>query len=438
MFKHKHDKKHSVVVVSAIYKYDEFKTEFDKLVSQASSKIKVPGYRPGKAPKEQLLARIDYHSIENKIFSNFLDKNKNEIFKYLDDKKIKFLPVFSNVDIKDKKDKENKDLEIEVSLPTIPDFENIKFDDVKVKFELPKITKEDIEVEMSHFTSHLTKKTEVKEKDAKSQLHDTVNIDFKGFINNEPFEGGEASGYDLELGSNSFISGFEDQLLNKKVGYKGDVKVKFPKNYFVKEYADKDAVFEVKINKIFRQDSVKVDDEMIKNIGIKNVSSLKDFEKYTSLKLNLEQLSRQLTNYVNEVIFEGYSKFDTKLNEIFFKERVNALRKDFEKRLESFGIKKREYITMLKSSEEEIEKEFVTLAEKEVAIEFVREAIMKDVKKSNDWETKYAKEFEILTNEDEAKNISLFLSMNESLLTKIGKDKEAKELVTFISKKLKF
>ncbi|WBP84194.1 trigger factor [Mycoplasmopsis edwardii] len=431
MLKHKYDKKSSLVTVELVYKFEDFKARFDKLVQEASSKIKVPGYRPGKAPKDKLLARVDYHAIENKVLNEYLDSKRPEIAKHLMEKEIKYIPMISNIDVKNEKE---KDLTIIVTYPTLPVFDDLDFKKVDVKFELPKISKKDVETEMSHVTSHLTQKTEVKDKAEKTKLHDTVNIDFKGFINNEAFEGGEANGYDLELGSNSFIAGFEDQLLDKKVGYKGDVNVKFPANYFVKEYANKEAVFQVKINKIFRQQTVNVSDEMIKSLGIPNVESLKDFEKFTTFKLHLNGLTTKLNAYLDDLAYSAFEKAGMKLNGVFVSSRIDELRKEFEKSLESFGMKKREYLKLVKSTEEKVEEEFKQLAEKQVAIEFVREYMKEGIKTK---ENEFVALFEKLASAEESKNISDYLSTSISILEKIGKEKESKEVADYIKKSFK-
>ncbi|WP_416373427.1 FKBP-type peptidyl-prolyl cis-trans isomerase [Mycoplasmopsis cynos] len=115
------------------------------------------------------------------------------------------------------------------------------------------------------------------------------------------FDGGEAEGYNLKLGSNTFIPGFEEQLLDKKVGYKGEVKVKFPENYFVKEYANKDVVFDVKINEILRNKYHKIDDEVVKKLNIENVNNVKEFDKYMNSLICMNNLTKAINNYLEKL-----------------------------------------------------------------------------------------------------------------------------------------
>jgi trigger factor len=106
-------------------------------------------------------------------------------------------------------------------------------------------------------------------------LGDTIVIDFLGKIDDVPFEGGEANGHNLKLGSNSFIPGFEDGLVGCSVGKKVDIKVTFPKDYQAANLAGKNAVFETTINEIKEDDDVLINDEFAKNFGMEDLASLK-------------------------------------------------------------------------------------------------------------------------------------------------------------------
>lgn len=435
MFKHKFNADKNEVLVTLKWERSDFETKLQKSLDLAVKNIKVPGYRPGKAPKEKLLQRVDILAVQDRLIKDYVNSKWNDLTKYLDDKKLKVLNYILNLSQEDNKDDEY--INLDVHLPVIPSFDDVDFSKVDVKLTLPKVTKENVKDDINHFTSHLTTKTEVKEKTAKTQLRDTVVLDFKGFIDDVAFEGGEATHYELELGSNSFIAGFEDQLLDKKTGYEGEVNVTFPTTYFVKEYAGKEAIFKVKIHKILRQSTLALDDSVFEKLGHKNVKNLKDFEKLTELKLNLEGLSSALTKYVEELAFEAYKQSKTKLNKIFFEKEITKLKNEFNKNLEQFGIKKREYISLLKTSEKAIDDEINASAEKTAAISFLRSKMIENLK----FDQKAAKEqfkdkLAYYSQESEAENISEFLVHNIELLKLIGKAKESKDIENFIAKKI--
>ncbi|WP_322960247.1 trigger factor [Mycoplasmopsis cynos] len=437
MFKHKYDEKNSVVSVTTIYEYEEFDKKFNKLLSQACSKIKVPGYRPGKAPKEQLLARISQFEIQNQVLDEFLNSKKSDIFKYLQDQGIKFVPYIDGVDIKDSKDKDNKDLELEVTFATFPLLENVKYDDVDVEFSIKQISKSDLENEKQAIFSKFNTPEKVEDKNAKSKLNDIVNIDFKGYINDQPFDGGEAEGYNLKLGSNTFIPGFEEQLLDKKVGYKGEVKVKFPENYFVKEYANKDVVFDVKINEILRNKYHKIDDEVVKKLNIENVNNVKEFDKYMNSLICMNNLTKAINNYLEKLAHEVFEKSNISIHKFFLTDEMKSMKSDFEKALNTNGLKKRDYLKLIKSSDEDLEKEFFNQALEKVGTNLVLMNMKNNIEENDkDYEEKYIKTFE-KHFPSEAQELSKFISYFLRIFEKIGKTKVVDEVNNYISKNFK-
>lgn len=232
--------------------------------------IRLPGFRPGKVPLKVVKMRY-----EDAVYGEVVDKSIQESCeKALVEKEYK--PASQpKVDIIKFEKGEDLELSLEVEvLPEIPDVDLKKF---KIEKPVAKVSTEQVESSLKqlaeqHASSH---KTEIKKKRALKK-GDIANFDFTGRINGEEFAGGAAEGFELEIGSGQFIPGFEDQMVGLKIGEEKDLTVKFPENYGAKDLAGQDAVFTVKIHKIFEKTAPKIDDDFAKSLGLDNLKALKD------------------------------------------------------------------------------------------------------------------------------------------------------------------
>ncbi|WP_435130172.1 trigger factor [Mycoplasma sp. 6243] len=355
MIKHQEHKELAEYTIKVLIPADEVKKKNDFYFNEALKKVKVPGYRPGKAPREKLEAYLDTNAISRKTVDSFLHSSFNDVVKYLDDKKIKALSKYS-LDVNPQKD---GSLEISYHFPMWPDFSKVDLKNLKAKIKLPKSGEKDKKQIIEEFYKETAIKEVVSDPKVKSKLTDTVNIDFKGFIDDEPFEGGEAEGVDLVLGSNTFIPGFEDQLVGKTTGWKGDIKVTFPGSYFVKEYQNKEAIFEVKINSITRLVQKEITDEIVKGYNLGENVQTKD--QYLDLVFNKklkEHFITSIHNFEKDIINEMLEIANPVVHPNLLEDAIKKLQEDFDKNLKQYGIKKKEYFHLVKSTEEDIQKEF--------------------------------------------------------------------------------
>ncbi|WP_461239626.1 trigger factor [Paucilactobacillus sp. N302-9] len=213
---------------------------------------------------------------------------------------------------------------------------------------------------------------------------DTVVIDYKGSIDGEAFDGGSADNYSLELGSNSFIPGFEDQLVGHKADEDVDVKVTFPKDYQAKDLADKEALFKVKIHEVKEKQLPKLDDEFAKDVD-EDVDSLDELKEKTK-----EQLKEQKKNAAQEAIEEsaiGQAVDNAEIKEI----PQSMLDDDTDRQLQQYlanmqqqGISPEMYFQITGTKEEDLKKQFAADAQRRVKTNLVLEAIVEaeDIKPS--------------------------------------------------------
>lgn len=287
------EREYNVTVPSA----DIGKKVDDRLVD-ISKTVKKKGFRDGKVPFE--VVKREYSA---KVLGEVLDKVVNESTNTVikdNDLKIASQPKIEVVEFD-----EGKDLKYKLTVEVLPDVPKIDYNKFNLKKYKPIIEDSDLQELLDVIKSNYKNFEEIKE-ERKTKTGDALVIDFKGYVNDEAFPGGEAKEYQLELGSNSFIPGFEDQLVGKEKGDEVQVNVKFPDEYHSKDLAGKDAMFEVKIHAIKEAVDKELGDEFAKESGFESFDKLKE-----TLTKQLEEdgeniarvlLKRELFDQMNESI----------------------------------------------------------------------------------------------------------------------------------------
>ncbi|WP_025755107.1 trigger factor [Mycoplasmopsis cricetuli] len=434
MIKNKIEKENLKLNIFVSISFDEFSKKIEQEIDNAMKKVKVPGFRPGKAPKNKLLERVNISEINNKVIFYFGNANYskalNEALKIAKEQNLKLAGVKPVVDIdnsdKDQDKKEKKDIVLVYSFALLFNFDEVSLEKIKVEWTPVEFSKTDIETELKRIT---TKNEDVekfeKGSKEKAKLDDIVNIDFKGFIGNEPFEGGEAEGYDLKLGSGSFIAGFEDQLVGKKAGDKIEVKVVFPSNYYVEDFKNKDAVFNVTINSISRAKNFELDDKFIQELKLNGITTVEDFKLFTKEKGMINKFDANINKFIDDVINEiiNITNFDVSKEIVEYK--LKELNKNFTDSLKSLGVKKHEYLNLIKSNEQKLQSELLVAAQTQSKTIIVQDYIYSKFKQNEN-------------KKDEFKNLEFkFSSINEKDKNTILEKKDlAINLAQQINKKL--
>lgn len=264
----------------------DFEKEVDAKIDQIAKTTKLPGFRPGKAPKAMLKQKYRA-SVLGEVLDDMLKNAADEIIK---DNKLRpaVMPEINLTVFGD-----GKDIEFDVVVEVLPEIKLGDFSKITLEKLTAEVPAEEVEKAI-RYVAESRKETVKVEEDRSTKKGDFAVIDFVGSVNGEEFKGGKGSNYPLELGSGSFIPGFEDQLIGKKAGDKVDVKVTFPENYHAKDLAGKDAVFAVEIKEIREPKPVVIDDEFAKSLGEKDLDSLRakvverikaDYEVASKMKL---------------------------------------------------------------------------------------------------------------------------------------------------------
>ena len=221
-------------------------------------------------------------------------------------------------------------------------------------------------------------------REGKAEDGDTVDIDFEGFVDDEPFEGGKAEHYSLVLGSKSFIPGFEDQIVGHAAGEDFEVSVKFPEEYQAAELAGKDATFKVKLHEVKYKELPALDDDFAKDVSeYDTLDELKDSIRKGMEANNEKQADQQVEN---ELIDQVVAGMQGEIPQAMYDSRIDELVQDFEYRLSQQGLKMEMYLKYMGMTMEQMRSQFAQQAEKPVPRRLAMEAIVdkENIKASDD------------------------------------------------------
>lgn len=305
--------------------YQLIELRINDYVAKVRGNFSLKGFRKGQVPVEVIKEKYG-----SSIMADESDKIINDtIKKIVQDNNIK-LAMSPKIDIKNFE--QGKDVELVATMELYPQIPEIDLSKVKVIKRETEISAADLDESLKKLLKFY-RKWNAKDAAYKAKIGDSVNIDYVGKIDKQEFEGGAAKGYQLELGSKSFIDDFEEQLVGKKAGEQVRVKVKFPKEYHKEEFAGKAAEFEVKINEVLTAEMPEVNDEFIKNnFGLENKSKLEEAvrkqieDNYQSMERNL--FKKELFDFLNK-------KYDFELPEGLVEEQLKNIWAEVEEEIKA-------------------------------------------------------------------------------------------------------
>ena len=326
---------------------DLWKKAQDKAFKKLASNITVPGFRKGKAPVNMVKSHVDQMKVFNEAINDVLNPVYQDI---LANEKLEPMvrPSFDVTKLSE------EELEVKVTIVTRPNVNLGKYQG----YELGKKNAEVKDEEVEQAINELRKQNAtVMPKEGQAEKGDIVVIDFEGSIDGMPFDGGKAENHELELGSHSFIEGFEDQLIGSSAGIEVDVKVTFPKNYGPDEIAGKDAVFHVKVNEVKQKVLPELDEEFIKDLNIANVTNVDELRKDRQAAL-LKQKEAGLRREYLDKLFEEIKKVSKfEVADEIIAEEIEGQKKNLQNRLTQQGLDLEQYLALTRMSEEDLNKQ---------------------------------------------------------------------------------
>ena len=383
---------------------EKFENAIKKVYFQNAKYFNIPGFRKGKAPmnivEKYYGAQIFYEDAFNEVATEAYDEA-------LAENKIE---VVSRPEVDIIQMEKGKDLIFTAVVQTKPEVELGKYKGIEISKIEYTVKDEDIEHELGHMQEHNSRLITVDERPLENG--DTATIDFEGFVDGVAFEGGKAEGHELEIGSGAFIPGFEDQLVGMKIDEDKEIKVTFPKEYFSKDLAGKEATFKVKLHEIKKKELPELDDEFAKDVS--EFDTLDELKK--SIKEKLEKSNEQRAKYETEdaAIKAVCEKAKLDIPSGMIDLEVDNMLKDFEQRLSYQGLNLEQYLKMIGKTEEEMRKEYEPQAIEAIKSRLVLEAIIKAEKieaseeevkeKLEEMAKNYGKKVEELSENENLKN----------------------------------
>ena len=304
---------------------DEVNKGFNKAIAKINKQVSIPGFRKGKAPRNILENHVGKEAVKQEAFEILA----NECYtKALTDEKL--IPV-SDPKITESKFEENEDMELTLTVTLKPEPELGEYKGLSVEKKVVEITDKEVDEAIDDLRKRAAKMIVVK--DAIIEKGDFAIIDFAGTVDGKPFSGGEGKGYPLEVGSGSFIPGFEEQLVGLKAGASTDVDVTFPESYFVKELANKEAIFKVHVQDVKRKELPELNDEFVSaNSDSKTVEELK-----STLKERLQKSGEQQSQveYERALVMKAVENAAFEVPDIMVEDRVSRMVDELQMSLES-------------------------------------------------------------------------------------------------------
>ncbi len=351
----------------------EFKIEaakFDEAIKKVYDKsakyFNIPGFRKGKAPmniiEKYYGPEIFYEDAFNEVVPEEFDKELKE----------NNIEAVSRPEIDIKQIGKGQDLIFTAVIQTKPEVKLGKYKGIEIKKIEYNVSDEDINHELGHMAERNSRLVTVEDRPVQDK--DITVIDFEGFIDNVPFEGGKAENHELTIGSNTFIPGFEDQIIGMKIGEERDIKVTFPEEYFAEELKGKDAIFKVKLHEIKMKEMPKLDDEFAKDAS--EYDTLDELKASIKEKLQEDNVRRAKYETEDEAVKIVVDDVDVEIPSGMIETEIDNMVREVESRLQYQGMKLEQYLQMTGKTMEEFRKDYEGQATTSVKNRLVLDAII--------------------------------------------------------------
>ncbi|MCH4354474.1 MULTISPECIES: trigger factor [Staphylococcus] len=338
----------------------------DQAFKKVVKKINVPGFRKGKVPRPIFEQRFGVEALYQDAVDILLPEAYGEA---IDETGIN--PV-AQPEINVTQIEKGKDFEFEATVTVEPEVQLGDYKGLEIEKQDSELTDEDLQEAIDHSLGHLADMV-VKE-DGAVENGDTVNIDFDGYVDGEQFEGGQADGYDLEIGSGSFIPGFEDQLVGVKTGEEKDVVVTFPEEYHAEELAGKEATFKTKVNEIKYKEVPELDDEIANELD-SDANSVDEYKENLRKRLS-EQKAEEAENVEKEeAINKATDNATIDIPQAMIDTELDRMVQEFGQRIQQQGLDLQTYFQISGQDESQLREQMKDDAEQRIKTNLTLSAI---------------------------------------------------------------
>ena len=345
----------------------EWTAAIDKAFKEKVKKVKVDGFRKGKCPK---------NIYDKKFGQDYLIDAADLVIQVAYIKALKendLVPVVqpeSNL-----KSLDENGVTFTFEIITKPEVKIKKYRDLGVKPNEVKVTKEEIDHELGYLLERYEELVN-KSDDSEVENGDVAVIDFEGFKDGEPFEGGKGENYSLEIGSGSFIPGFEEQLIGMKSGEEKEIKVTFPEDYMEESLKGQEVIFKVKVHEIKTKEKRELDEDFFFDLGIEGVNDEESLRKEIEANIKANKDMEEENKYIDKLLEEVSKNVEVDIPEEMVDEETDRLLRRAEQQMAMQGISLDLYYQITKSTEKDLKDQLEKEAYQNVLYRLMLEEIM--------------------------------------------------------------
>ena len=347
----------------------EWKDCLKEAYNKKKTDIKMDGFRKGQVPYEIYIKKTGVES----LYMDALDLAVDTLYtRLLNDKETITPAATPAIDIKNISEKE---VEVEFTLVSSPEVKIGKYKNLGIKKEKVKVTDEEINHELEHLKEQFVEVSTLEDNVKIKEGHVAV-IDFEGFKDGVPFKGGKGENYNLEIGSHTFIPGFEEALVGLKKGDKKDVKVTFPENYHSEELKGQPVTFKVEIKEVKERILPEFNKEFFEDLNAPGVESLDDLKNYIKEQIEHEKSHKVEDDYLFKCLDKIVEDSKFEIPEEMTNDEVNRLTKEFSEKLKLQGLNFKDYLRFTNGTEEDFKKTLEPEANKRIGYRLVMDAVI--------------------------------------------------------------
>ena len=360
--------KKNIKEINVTIEGEKWQKAIDKAYDKVSKKVKIDGFRPGKAPKDIFLKKYGKENLLVEAADSCMQDAYMDILKDNEGLEIVAQPKVEIKGVSDGK------LELMFTLILKPEVKLGKYTGLGVKKEEAKVTKKEIEESIDHMRSHYAENIT---KDGKVANGDIAIIDFEGFKDGVAFAGGKAENYSLTIGSNSFIPGFEEQIIGMEKGEEKELNLTFPEDYHAEELKGAPVVFKVKVNEIKEVKVPELDKDFFEDLGMEGIDSKEALEKQVEENIKTRKESELENKYLDELLEAAAKNTEVDIPDVMIEEEIDRMLKQYEENLNMQGITLEQFYKFTNSDEKALRDQMKEEAGKRVKFRLMLEEIAK-------------------------------------------------------------
>lgn len=342
----------------------------DEAFKKLNKKAQVDGFRPGKAPRSMYEKKYGKFDIIYEAADQIINEEYENALKQSG-----IIPEMQPVVDLVKCDEE--ELEINYTFIAVSEVKLGEYKNLGIKKESARVTKKEVEKEINHLLNNFT---EIVEKDGVIATGDIAIIDFEGFKDSVAFDGGKGTNYQLEIGSHTFIPGFEEGLIGMACGEEKELELTFPKDYASEELKGQKVIFKVKVNEVKERRVPELDEEFFADLAMPEINSKEDLEKAITKELKEHKQQHIEEEYISKVVDKAIENMTIDIEEELIDQEADIIYNDFKEKLNSKGLEEDIYFQYAKISKEDYLKEMKKEAKKRISYRHLVNEIIKQEK----------------------------------------------------------